>query len=97
LLAFQPIARGQGVLFEHSRAEKDLPSMLVAATERGFRRALEREDQLGGPVVDIRCTLINGFYHEEDSHESDFEEVGFKTTVEALQKAGTRPVDDSTR
>lgn len=91
-LHLDPLDRGQGIQFARIASEERLPSNLVRAIESGVRRALQRDGQEGYPVTDLRCS-IDGSFHPVDSRESDYDEVAFRTTIEALGRAGTRRVE----
>lgn len=91
-LRLEPGERGSGIQANH-RAR--LPSNIIAAAEKGIRRALKRDGQEGFPITDIRFSIFDGSFHEVDSSESDYDEVGFQATVEAIRKVGTVAIDGS--
>jgi elongation factor G len=90
-LSFEPLAQGKGIEFIHTINEEKLPSNFIKAIEAGVRRALQRDGQEGQPVTDLRCS-IDGSFHPSDSQETDYDQIAFQTTVEALRKVGTKSV-----
>ena len=88
----EPIGRGNGIQFKRIANEDRLPPSYFNAIERGVRRALQRDGQEGFPVTDVRCS-IDGCYHPVDSKNADYDGLAFRTTVDALRKAGTKAVE----
>ncbi len=65
-----------------------IPKEYIPAVEAGVRGALLSGVLAGYPVVDIKCTLYDGSYHEVDSSEMAFKIAGSMALKDALQKAG---------
>ena len=65
-----------------------IPKEYIPAVEAGVRGALSSGVLAGYPVVDIKCTLYDGSYHEVDSSEMAFKIAGSMALKDALQKAG---------
>ena len=64
-----------------------IPKEYIPAVEAGVRGALSAGVLAGYPVVDIKCTLYDGSYHEVDSSEMAFKIAGSMALKDALQKA----------
>lgn len=64
-----------------------IPKEYIPAVEAGVRGALSSGVLAGYPVVDIKCTLYDGSYHEVDSSEMAFKIAGSMALKDALQKA----------
>ena len=84
----EPNARGQGIEFVNAIVGGAIPKEYIKPAEAGIREALEHGVLAGYPVVDVRVTLYDGSYHEEDSNELAFRIAGSLAIKEALQKAG---------
>ncbi len=67
-----------------------LPQAYIQAIEEGVRGSLEHGVLAGHPVVDIRVTLLGGFYHETDSSQMAFKMAGSYACKEAILQA--RPI-----
>ena len=64
-----------------------IPKEYIPAVEAGVRGALSAGVLAGYPVVDIKCTLFDGSYHEVVSSEMAFKIAGSMALKDALQKA----------
>ncbi len=64
-----------------------IPKEYIPAVEAGVRGALSAGVLAGYPVVDIKCTVYDGSYHEVDSSEMAFKIAGSMALKDALQKA----------
>lgn len=82
-LHVQPLARGQGFVFEDRIAGGVVPKQWIPAVELGVRDAMEK-GPLGYPVVDLAVTLTDGSYHSVDSSELAFRIAGRMAMLEAL-------------
>jgi elongation factor G len=49
-----------------------IPREFIPAVEKGLREAIDTGVLAGYPVVDIRCTLFDGSFHDVDSNEMAF-------------------------
>ncbi len=94
-LRVEPLARGEGFVFENEAPPADFPRDFVRPTEMGVRDALEKGIIAGYPVTDLRVTLLGGKFHEVDSAAMDFEiagSMGVRQAVRAAQPALLEPV-----
>jgi elongation factor G len=85
VLKIEPLPRGDGFIFSSEVDEKTIPSMYLAAIEKGVKDTLDSGPLIGYPLTDIRVTLVGGSYDEEDSTEMAF---GVAAAM-ALRKAGS--------
>jgi elongation factor G len=69
----QPGEPGSGFVFENAVRGAAIPDAFIPAVEKGLRTAKEAGSIAGFPVIDLKCTLIDGGYHEVDSTERTFE------------------------
>jgi len=82
-LEIEPLARGAGIVFESRIPPNCLPAEVLPAIERGVRGSLDSGVLVGFPVVDVRVSLVDGSYHEENTSDQAF---GVATSI-AIRKA----------
>ena len=73
---FEPLPRGAGFEFENAVTGGAVPKEFVPAVERGITDALANGVLGGYPVIDVRATLLDGEFHEQDSNEMAFRIAG---------------------
>jgi elongation factor G len=71
-LELAPLDRNAGFEFECNIAENVIPSAIVPAIEKAVKDSLDAGALVGFPVVDLKVSLVDGSYHEEDSTEQAF-------------------------
>ncbi len=89
-MEIEPLPPGKGFEFINKIVGGVVPKEYIPAIERGVIDAMAKGPYAGFPVVNVRCTLIDGSYHEVDSSEMAFRiagSIGFKA---AFQKAGPK-------
>ncbi len=89
-MEIEPLPPGKGFEFINKIVGGVVPREYIPAIERGIIDAMGKGPYAGFPVVNVRCTLIDGSYHEVDSSEMAFRiaaSIGFKA---AFQKAGPK-------
>ncbi|MBR5411042.1 MAG: elongation factor G [Clostridia bacterium] len=64
-----------------------IPKEFIPAVEAGVRGAMQTGVLAGYPVVDVKCTLYDGSYHEVDSSELAFKLAGSMAFKDAMAKA----------
>jgi elongation factor G len=84
VLKIEPLERGGGFVFVSEVDEKTIPSMFLAAIEKGVKDTLDSGPLIGYPLTDVKVTLTGGSYDEDDSTEMAF---GVAASM-ALRKAG---------
>ena len=73
---FEPLERGTGFEFVNAVTGGAVPKEFVPAVERGVTDALANGVLGGYPVIDVRATLLDGEFHEQDSNEMAFRIAG---------------------
>ena len=68
----EPLEPGSGIIFENKIVGGAVPKEFIKPTEDGMREAAESGILAGYPVIDFKCTLVDGSYHEVDSSEAAF-------------------------
>jgi elongation factor G len=89
-MEIEPLPPGKGFEFINKIVGGVVPREYIPAVERGVIDAMAKGPYAGFPVVNVRCTLVDGSYHEVDSSEMAFRtaaSIGFKS---AFQKAGPK-------
>jgi len=85
-LRVEPLARGEGIVFENAAPLADFPRDFVRPTEMGVREALAQGIIAGYPCIDVRVTLLDGRFHEVDSAAMDFEIAGSMGVRQAVRQ-----------
>lgn len=87
-LTLEPLARGQGYVFENKVVGGSIPREFFPAVEKGLDEA-KNTGVLGGyPVVDFKVSLTDGSYHDVDSSE-----LAFKMAASMAFRAGMAKAD----
>jgi elongation factor G len=89
-IRFEPAEPGSGFAFESVVRGGAVPDAFIPAVEKGLSAAKETGVVAGYPVIDLKCTLIDGGYHDVDSNERTFEIAARSCFREAMTKAGSR-------
>ena len=80
-------APGDGFEFVNKIKGGSVPSEYIPAVKKGIEEALENGVRAGYPVVDVRATLVDGKYHDQDSSEIAFKVAGSLAFKEAAKRA----------
>ncbi len=75
-MEIEPAERGAGFVFENDIVGGVIPKEFIPAIEKGVREAMERGVLAGFPLVDMKCRLYDGSYHDVDSSAQAFEVAG---------------------
>ncbi len=82
----EPLEPGAGYVFENKIVGGSIPKEYIPAVDAGIQGAMEAGVLAGYPVVDVKCTLVDGSYHEVDSSEMAFKNAGSMGLKEACKK-----------
>jgi elongation factor G len=85
-LEVEPLEAGQGFQFANKTVGGSIPKEFIPAIEKGVREALESGVVAGYPVVDLKCSVVDGSFHAVDSSEIAFKVAASQTMKEALRK-----------
>ena len=87
-LAFEPLERGAGFVFENSIVGGSVPREYIPGVEKGLKSALDNGVMAGFPMIDFKATLLDGAYHDVDSSVLAFEIASRAAFKEGMVKAG---------
>jgi elongation factor G len=77
-----------GVVFEDKVSGGSIPREFIPSVEYGARQAAASGILGGYPVINVRCQLVFGSYHDVDSSQIAFEQAGALAFREACTRAG---------
>jgi elongation factor G len=88
LIRLEPGERGSGFVFENEVVGGAIPKEFIPAVEKGVREAMARGVLAGYPVIDLKCELYDGTYHDVDSSTQAFEVAGSLAFQDGAKRAG---------
>ncbi len=83
----EPLEPGSGIIFENKIVGGAVPKEYIKPVEDGMREAANTGILAGYPVIDFKCTLVDGSYHEVDSSEMAFKVAASMAFKEGCRKA----------
>ncbi len=87
VLEFEPLEKGSGVIFESKIVGGRVPKEYIPGVEKGIRLSTDSGFLAGFPVIDFKCRLVDGAYHDVDSSVMAFEIAARAAFREAMPKA----------
>ena len=66
-MEFEPLAKGGGFIFESKIVGGRVPKEYIPGVEKGLKASTESGFLAGFPVIDFKCTLVDGAFHDVDS------------------------------
>ncbi|MGV1098099.1 elongation factor G [Thiovibrio sp. JS02] len=96
-LQVDPLERGEGFRFESKIAEEVIPQTIIPAIERAVHDSLDAGVLIGFPIVDVKVSLVDGSYRDDDSTEQAFgvaANMAFRKAVSEAGPALLEPVMD---
>ena len=91
----EPLEPGSGIVFENKIVGGVVPKEYIKPTEEGMREAALTGILAGYPVIDFKCTLVDGSYHEVDSSEMAFKvaaSIAFKEGCKQAKSVILEPI-----
>ncbi|MAH78874.1 MAG: elongation factor G [Rickettsiales bacterium TMED254] len=87
ILDFEPLEKGKGIVFESKIVGGRVPKEYIPGVEKGIKHSTESGYLAGFPVIDFKCILVDGAYHDVDSSVMAFEIAARAAFREAMPKA----------
>ncbi|MEO0108549.1 MAG: elongation factor G, partial [candidate division WOR-3 bacterium] len=87
-LRLEPKPRGEGFEFAEEIFGGAIPKNYIPSIEKGVVETMATGVLAGYPVVDLKCTVYDGSYHEVDSSDIAFKLAGQLAFKNACEKAG---------
>ena len=86
VMDMEPLEPGAGYVFENKIVGGAIPKEYIPAVDAGIQGAMQTGVLAGYPVVDVKCTLVDGSYHEVDSSEMAFKIAGSMAFKDGCKK-----------
>jgi len=87
VMEFEPLDKGGGFIFESKIVGGRVPKEYIPGVEKGLKASTESGFLAGFPVIDFKCTLVDGAFHDVDSSVMAFEIAARAAFREAMPKA----------
>jgi elongation factor G len=87
-LRIEPLEAGGGYEFDDEIKGGVIPKEYIQPINKGVKEAMERGVLAGYPILDIKCTVYDGSFHEVDSSEAAFKVAGSMAFQAAAKQAG---------
>ena len=84
----QELEMENGIVFVDAISQGVIPREFIPSVEYGVRQAAASGILGGYPVVNVKCELVYGSYHDVDSSQIAFEQAGALAFREACTRAG---------
>jgi elongation factor G len=88
LMEIEPGERGKGFEFNNDIVGGTIPKEFIPGVEKGVREAMARGVLAGYPIVDMKCRLYDGSYHDVDSSAQAFEIAASLCFQDGAKRAG---------
>ncbi len=76
---------GEGYAFENKIVGGVVPREYIPSVDKGLQQSLQSGMIAGYPVIDVKCTLFDGSYHDVDSSQIAFEVAASYAVKEAVK------------
>lgn len=90
VLQFEPSDYSSNLEFESKIFGGAVPKEYIPGVEKGLHNIAESGCVIGFPIVGIKCTLVDGAYHDVDSSVLAFEIAARGAFREAMTKCGAK-------
>ncbi|ODR94518.1 elongation factor G [Methyloceanibacter stevinii] len=89
-MEIEPTEAGEGFVFENKVVGGNVPKEFIPGVEKGVRSVIDAGVLAGFPILDVKCTLVDGASHDVDSSVMAFEIASRAAFREAAQKAAPK-------
>ena len=90
VIQFEPGDFATGLEFESKIFGGAVPKEYIPGVEKGLKSVAESGCLIGFPIVGVKCTLVDGAYHDVDSSVLAFEIAARGAFKEAMNKCGAK-------
>ena len=90
VIQFEPGDFATGLEFESEIFGGAVPKEYIPGVEKGLKSVAESGCLIGFPIVGVKCTLVDGAYHDVDSSVLAFEIAARGAFKEAMNKCGAK-------
>lgn len=87
LVRVEPKGRGEGFEYVSEIKGGAIPQEFIPSIEKGVREKLEMGVMAGYPMVDIKCAVYDGSFHDVDSSDVAFKIAGSMAFEDAVKRA----------
>jgi elongation factor G len=84
---FRPGEAGEGFIFESKIVGGAVPKEYIPGVQKGLESSMQSGVLAGFPMVDLRCELVDGQFHDVDSSVMAFEIAARQAFREGIRKA----------
>ncbi len=89
-MEIEPAEAGEGFIFENKVVGGNVPKEFIPGVEKGVQSVIDAGILAGFPILDVKCTLVDGASHDVDSSVMAFEIASRAAFREAAQKASPK-------
>jgi elongation factor G len=89
-MEIEPAQAGEGFIFENKVVGGNVPKEFIPGVEKGVQSVIDAGILAGFPILDVKCTLVDGASHDVDSSVMAFEIASRAAFREAAQKAAPK-------
>ena len=89
-MEIEPAEAGEGFIFENKVVGGNVPKEFIPGVEKGVQSVIDAGILAGFPILDVKCTLVDGASHDVDSSVMAFEIASRAAFREAAQKAALK-------
>jgi elongation factor G len=97
IMTIEPNEAGKGYEFVNKVVGGRIPNEFITPVDKGLQEAMTRGIVAGYPVVDVKCTLLDGSYHDVDSSEFAFKacaSIAFRNAAGKANPVLLEPIMD---
>jgi elongation factor G len=89
-MEIEPAKSGESFIFENKVVGGNVPKEFIPGVEKGVQSVIDAGILAGFPILDVKCTLVDGASHDVDSSVMAFEIASRAAFREAAQKAALK-------
>ena len=89
-MVIEPAEAGEGYVFENKVVGGNVPREFVPGVEKGVQSVIDAGILAGFPILDVKCTLVDGASHDVDSSVMAFEIASRAAFREGALKAAPK-------